>query len=141
MSTDNETGAEMITIVLQSGSYDRVTNALSLAIVALTMGMEAHIFLTYAGLRRFVNGHFEDVFDTDAELQEMFQKGIASGNIHSIEDKLAIARDLGLKLYACTTAMGTMGITRQDLVDDVDEIMGLPTFLLLAKKATVNWYI
>lgn len=141
MSIGNEAGTQQITIILHSGSYDRVTNALSLAIVGLTMGFEVHLFLTYEGLKRFVKGHFEDVEGTDGELQEMIQRGIASGNIHAIEDKLAVARDLGLKLYACTTAMGTMGIAREDLVDEVDEVMGLPTFIQIARTASINWYI
>ena len=141
MSSDNQAGAQRITIILHSGSYDRVTNALSLAIVGLTMGFEVHMLLTYEGLKRFVKGHFEDVAGTDNELQGMLQRGIASGNIHNIEDKLAVARDLGLRLYACTTAMGTMGITRENLVKDIDEVMGLPTFIQFARDASINWYI
>ena len=114
---------------------------MSLAIVCLSMGMEAHILLTYQGLKRFVKGHLEDPDGTDADLLAMMQRDIASGRFHSIEDKLDAARELGLKLYACTTAIATLGLNKEDLVDGVDQIMGLTTFMNLVREATVNWYI
>ena len=130
-----------MTIILHSGSYDKVTNALSLAIIGLTMDMEAYILLTYEALRRFAKGHFEDSNATDPELLTMMQQGIASGKFHTISEKLATARELGLKLYACNTAMATLGIAREDLVAEVDDIMGLTAFVQLAQNAVINWYI
>jgi peroxiredoxin family protein len=130
-----------MTIILHSGSYDRVTNALSLAIVCLSMGMEAHILLTYQGLKRFAKGHLEDPDGTDPDMLAMMKRDIASGRFHSIEDKLDAARELGLKVYACTTAMATLGLSKEDMVDEVDQIMGLTTFMNLVREATVNWYI
>jgi len=142
MTTDKpEEKKQRVTIILHSGSYDRVTNALSLAIVALSMEMEAHILLTYDGLRRFIKGHLEDLDGTDAGLFNMMQQGIDSGRFHTIEEKLETAHEMGLNLYACTTAMATLGIEKEDLVEEVDEIMGLTTFTILAKEAVINWYI
>jgi peroxiredoxin family protein len=142
MTTENvDPKKQCVTIILHSGSYDRVTNALSLAIVALSMEMEAHILLTYEGLRRFIKGHLEDAAGTDNELYGMMKKGIDSGRFHTIEEKLETAHEMGLKLYACTTALATLGEDKKDLVDEVDEVMGLTTFMNLAKEAIINWYI
>ena len=142
MTTDKpEEKKQRVTIILHSGSYDRVTNALSLAIVALSMEMEAHILLTYEGLRRFIKGHLEDPDGTDAGLFNMMQQGIDSGRFHTIEEKLETAHEMGLRLYACTTAMATLGIEKEDLVEEVDEIMGLTTFTILAKVAVINLFI
>ncbi len=99
------------------------------------------MLLTYGGLKRFVKGHLEDMEGTDSEFQVMFQRGIASGGIRSIEAMLADARKLGLRLYACANAMGNMGIARQELVEEVDEVMGLAAFVQLARSASINWYI
>ena len=140
MSTEYE-NAGRLTIILHSGSYDRVTNALSLAIVCLSMGMEAHILLTYEGLKRFRKGHLEDPDGTDPDLLAQMQRDIDSGRFHSVGDKLEAARELGLKVYACTTAMATCDLNKEDLVDGVDQIMGLTTFMNLVREATVNWYI
>ena len=116
-------------------------NALSLASVCLAMGMEATILLTYEGLKRFVKGHYEDVEETNSELQAMIQQGIGDGNIRGIEEKLVSAKGLGLKLYACTNAMAIKGLDLEDMVDEVDDIMGLATFIQTARSAVINWYI
>ncbi len=141
MSTSDQPSTQRLTIVLQSGSYDRATNALSMAIVAMTLGMEAHILLTYEGLGRFVKGHLEDAHGTDGDLMAMMQQGTESGRFHTIEEKLATAKELGLKLYACTTACATLGVNKEDLVTEVDEVMGLTAFIQIARGAAINWYI
>ena len=141
MSYYSESGAQQVAIILHSGSYDRVTNALSLASVCMAMGMEAYILLTYEGIRRFVKDGSEDPGGTDEELMAMIQKGIEGGNIRSIQDKLIGAKELGLKIFACTNAMSVMGITLEDMVEEVDDIMGLATFIQFARNAAINWYI
>jgi peroxiredoxin family protein len=132
---------QRLTILLHSGSYDKVTNAMSLAIVGLSMGMEVHVLVTYEALRRFKKGHLEEAMQTEPELLGMMKKGIDDGKFHTIEEKLEMAHEMGLKLYACTTAMETIGASREDLVPEVDDIMGLTAFVRLAAGAAVNWYI
>jgi peroxiredoxin family protein len=132
---------DLVCINLHSGSYDRVTNALSLSIICLAMGMDVMILLTYEALRRFVKGHLEDMEGTDDEFQNLFQDGIEQGSITSVAGKLAEAKDLGLKLYACPSAMRTMNIKREDLIEEVDDLMGLATMVGIARNAKINWYI
>jgi peroxiredoxin family protein len=141
MSRSKKPVSEKATIILHSNDYDRVTNALSLASICLSMGMETHILLTYCALKRFVKGHLEDDCDTAPDILGVIKKSIDSGINHSIEEKLATARNLGLKLYACTNAMVTLGLTPEDLVEEVDEVMGLTAFIQLSKGAAINWYI
>ncbi len=141
METESTKKYERMTIILHSGAYDRVSNALSLAAIGLSMGMEAYILLTYEAVDRFVKGHFEDIKGTEPGLYKKMHDGIETGKFHNIEEKLATARELGLKLYACNTAMATMGVEKKDMVEEVDDIMGLTAFIQLAKEATINWYI
>lgn len=141
MSYSSESGAQQVAIILHSGSYDRVTNALSLASVCLAMGMEVHMLLTYEGIKRFVKEGPEDAEGTDSELMAMIQKSIDEGNIRSIRDKLIGAKEMGLKIFACTNAMSIMGLTLEDMVEEVGDIMGLATFIQFARNATINWYI
>ncbi|MFQ5874306.1 MAG: DsrE/DsrF/DrsH-like family protein [Dehalococcoidia bacterium] len=141
MTPSAEPAKSRAIIILHSGSYDRVSYAMSLATICLAMGMEAHILLTYGGLRRFVKGHLEDLEGTDSQLTGVFQRGLASGGIQSIEALVADARKLGLKIYACANAMANMSIARHELVEEVDQVMGLAAFVQLAENASVNWYI
>jgi peroxiredoxin family protein len=139
--SDSYENTGRVTIILHSDSYDRVTNAISLAIVALSMGMEAHVLLTYEALGRFVKGQLDGPGGTNAVLMAKMQNGVDSGRFHTIEEKVEAARELGLRLYACTTAMATLGLNQEDLIEQVEGVMGLTTFMNLAKEASVNWYI
>ncbi|MBI2917874.1 MAG: DsrE family protein [Chloroflexi bacterium] len=133
---------ERATIVLHSGGYDRASYALSLATVALAMGMEVHVLLTYGGLKRFVKGHLEDLDEeTDGGLRPYIERGLASGGIRPVEDQLADARKLGLRVYACANAMANLNIARAELAEEVDEVMGLATFMKFARGASINWYV
>lgn len=133
---------ERIAIVLHSGSYDRVSYAMSLATVALAMGSEVHILLTYGGLKRFTRGHLEDLGDeTPGELRRRLGLALGSGGIVTLEQAVVDAKRLGLKLYACANAMATLDLTRDELVDAVDESIGLVRFVKIARTATINWYI
>lgn len=142
MSPETEPAKGHIAIILHSGSYDRVSYGLSLAIAGLAIGMQAHILLTYGALRRFVKGRLEDLDEeTESQVKGAISRGLATGGLVSLEAQLADARKLGLKIYACANAMANMNIARPELREEVDEVMGLVTFLKFARTATINWYI
>ncbi len=133
---------ERVTIILHSGAYDRASYALTLALVALASGMEVHLLLTFEGLRRFTRGHLGDIGEeTTPHVRTNIKRGLESGGIQSLETQLADARKLGLKLYACPNAMAALNIALSELLDEVDDVMGLAAFLEFARSAAINWYI
>ena len=100
------------------------------------------MLLTYDGLRRFTRGHLSDLGEeTSASLRTVIDHGLKSGGIPSLESQLADAKKLGLKIYACPNAMGTLNIIHSDLLDEMDGIVGLAAFLELARNAKIHWYI
>ena len=104
--------------------------------------MEAHLLLTYGGLRRFTSGHLEDMGEeTSPDVGASLKRGLNTGGVPTLEVQLADAKKLGLKIYACSNAMANLNITQADLMDEVDSIVGLASFLGLARSATINWYI
>jgi len=138
---ENEIKNERMTIILHSGSYDRVSNALSLATIGLSMDMDVYILLTYEAVGRFIKGHFEDKDGTEPGMYNKMHQGIEAGKFHNVEEKLTTAREMGLKLYVCNTALATMDVDIKDMVDEVDDVMGLTAFIQIAKDAAINWYI
>ncbi len=133
---------ERVAIILHSGSYDRASYALTLAHVALASDMEVHMLLTFEGLRRFTRDHIADIGDeTSPNLKPSIDLGLESGVIQPLARQLAEAKKLGLKMYACPNAIACLNIALSDLVDEVDDIMGLAAFLQLARAAAINWYI
>jgi len=142
LSTDVLPSKEHVTIILHSGSYDRASYALTIALVALSSGMEVHMLLSFEGLKRFTRGHLADIGEeTSKNLKTNIELGLQSGAIQPLETQLADVKKLGLKLYACPNAMAALNIRLSDLLDEVDNIMGLAAFLELARTASMNWYI
>lgn len=132
---------ELITIILHSGAYDRASYALSIALISLASGMEVHMMVTFDGLRRFTQGHLGDMTETSPEITASIERGLKTGGITSLAAQLADAKKLGLKIYACPNAMATLNITVNDLIAEVDGVLGLAAFLALAKTAVINYYI
>ncbi len=142
MTGNDSPDKERVTIILHSGAYDRASYALTLILVALASGMEVHMLLTFEGLRRFTKGHLADIGEgTSSSVRVNIERGLESGGIQPLETQLADARKLGLKLYACPNAMAALNIALSDLMDEIDNIMGLAAFLQLARTASINWYI
>lgn len=142
MGPPGDKAPDRVAIILDSGSYERVNYAFSLATVSLAMGCEVHILLTHGALPRFTHGRLHTLGEeTPAQIRPRLERGLASGGIQSLEQSLAGAKKLGLKLYACANAMANMNISRDELIQEVDEVMGLATFIDLALGAAINWYI
>lgn len=136
-----EGSAEKVAIILHSGAYDRASYALTLALGALACGMEAYIHLTHEGLRRFTRGHLMDLGEeTPPVVRAAFKSGLEAGKIQTLQNRLTEAKELGLKIYACPAAMAILGIKEDELLDEIDGIMGAVSFLKIA-RAAVNWYI
>lgn len=142
MNTDISKDKERVTIILHSGAYDRASYALTLALITLASEMEVHMLLTFEGLRRFTKGHLGDIGEeTSADMQASINLGLETGAVQPLETQLAQARKLGLKIYACPNAMAALNIGLRDLVDEIDDVLGLATFLEFVRSAKINWYI
>ncbi len=133
---------ERAAIIVHSGSYDRVYYALSISLVSLAMGMDVNVLFTYSALKRLVKERTDIVGDeTDRELRIVFEKGLTKGSIQSITTQLRDAKRMGLKIYACVAAMATLNITREELIEEVDEVVGLAAFLDLARNSALTLYV
>ncbi|MBI2938195.1 MAG: hypothetical protein A3K61_02960 [Thaumarchaeota archaeon RBG_16_49_8] len=132
---------EKIAMVVNSGEYDRVNYALSIAKIALALGMEVHAIFTYGGLARLIKGRTDDLGDIpDALVRQQVELNLAKGRMGKISDDLKEAKKLGLNVYACVHAMGVLNVSRAELVDEVDQVMGLASFLDIARGAQ-TYYI
>ena len=133
---------DRVAIILHSGEYDRASYALSLALGALACGMEVDMQLTYEGLLRFTSRRLTALGEeTSPIVREAFSSGLEAGQIQTLENRLIEAKELGLRLYACPASMAILNIDESELLDEVDGIMGVVSFLAIARKANIHWYI
>lgn len=70
----------------------------------------------------------------------MMKGWMDEANMAPILEMLDIAGELGVRLFACNTTMGVMGVEQEDLMDGV-EFAGAPTFLDFAAEADIQLFI
>ncbi|MBM4125279.1 MAG: hypothetical protein FJ246_10070 [Nitrospira sp.] len=160
-----ETKPDKVTIVMLSGDMDRVMAAFIIATGAAAMGMQVTMFFTFWGLnairRKGSSSKAKDWLlrmfgvlnkggaDT-LPLSRFHFGGLGTGmmkkvmkqhRMPGIPELLQMAQDLGVKFIACTTTMGLMGITKDTLIDGVDQLAGVTTYLAEARQGSVNLFI
>ena len=152
-------------IIVFSGDLDRLLASLVLATGAAAAGLETTMFFTFWGLSALkkkgagsLSGKSlkEKMFAmmTPSSTESMgvsklnfFGMGAAmlrtmmkEKNVSSVEEMMALARELGVKMIACTMSMDVMGIERPQLADDI-ELGGVAAFMAEASRARVSLFL
>jgi peroxiredoxin family protein len=151
---------DRLVIFAWSGELDRMWPTLILATTSAAMGQDTTVFFTFWGLFPLVKN---DVRITGENwMQKMMSVVNRGGTEHlklskmnfagagprmmkklardhkvaSPTELLEMAREMGVRLIPCQMTMDLLGLTRDDLVEGLDEPAGATTALLEAKGAT-----
>ena len=130
--------------VVHSGSLDKLYPVFMLASTGGAMDAEVHLFFTFWGLDAIKKRGLEK-----AKLPGIMSVGtgmmknkIKSVGVPSLPELLKMCRDTeNVKIYACSTTMEMMGVKKEELIQEVDEIVGAATFLDIAMDADVQMFI
>ena len=156
---------EKLTIVVFSGNLDRALAAFMLATTGASMGMEVSMFFTFWGLniikkneggiggkglmrkmlnfinrggsRRLKLSKF-NMLGLGTWMMKRLMKDI---NYPSIDEFITMAKDMGIKLIACTTTCGVMGLSEDAFRSEVDSMAGAAYFLGEARESKVALFI
>lgn len=160
-----ESKTDSVTIVVLSGDLDRVMASFIIATGAAAMGMRVTMFFTFWGLNAIRRtGTVSSARDWLRRAFGLLNKGGAArlplsrfhfgglgtgvmkyvmkqNRMPDVPELLETAKDLGVQFIACTTTMGLMGITKDTLIDGVDQLAGVSTYLAEAQRGRVNLFI
>jgi peroxiredoxin family protein len=70
----------------------------------------------------------------------MMKSWMDRAHLAPLDEMLAIAKELGVKMYACNTTLKVMSIAKEDIMDGVI-FAGSPAFLDFAAEADVQLFI
>ena len=135
---------KMLALVIESGTLDRLYCAFILSSTAVAMDMEVHLYFTFFGLNMLRKGALEKAGlpATYKHMEEDLKKKLAAMKYPTLLEMLKRLKDSGLmKLYACSPTMEMFGIKKEDLIPEVDKIIGAATFLEIASQADVTLFI
>lgn len=60
--------------------------------------------------------------------------------VKTLPELIELARELGVRMVACTMSMDVMGITEEEVIDGI-ELDGVASYLSEADEANVNLFI
>jgi peroxiredoxin family protein len=127
-------------MVVSEGSFDKAMMAMMMANTAASMGIETHIFYTFFGLNLIKKGAKPKMPGMMRLFTGMMIKKMKGIGIDGYQEQLDMAKELGVKIYACNTSMEMMGIKKEDLIDGIT-VLGAAAFLDIGTDSDMQLFI
>ncbi len=122
-----------LAIIVSGGSTNNLIQVLTLLMAAVHSDMKARVFFRDESVFRLKPGRINaielsDAYATDAAGVERRLKQ------HELTDLHKLCRDIkasgDVRYYVCSSSLAICGLKREDLIPEIDEVRGLPAFLL-----------
>jgi peroxiredoxin family protein len=152
------------TIIVFSGDMDKVFAAFIIATGCAAAGMDTTLFFTFWGLnaiktgepikakgflgkmmgimnRGGINRLNPSRFSFGGIGRMLFSKMMRDKNVASVEELRQTCIDLDVRLLACKMSMDVLEIGRDDLIPEVEDIVGVATFVKHAADSRIQLFI
>jgi peroxiredoxin family protein len=154
--------ANKATILVLNDQLDKACAALRISIGAAASGMDVVLFFTCFGVNILKKPHVgykgDDFrnkmlnFMTRGGVDRlnpskmsmmgvgrlMMKKLMKKKDMPSISELLAEAKELGVKIWVCDYPLDFMGLEKEDLIDEVDEIVGVFSYIKEASESEIT---
>ncbi len=134
-----------MSMVVFSGTVDKLYPAAIMASGAVAMGMDVELFLTFYGLDAFRMGQPQKNQKMDvnySDLAPMLTKMMQEKNVPSWYNMLKQAKEMGnVKVHACAMTLDLMGMKKEHLDPIVDDVVGVGEFVSNAKEGEITLFL
>jgi peroxiredoxin family protein len=149
-----------LVIICSKGSLDMAYPPLMLATTGAAMGMEVHLYFTFWGINMITKKTIDSLKISPvgnpalpmpnilgmlpgmtSMLTSMMQGKMEKIKMPSIKEMIKTAKESGVKFHACSPTLDMMGLKRDDLIPEVDDIIGAATYLELASENAITLFI
>jgi len=133
-----------LALIIHSGTIDKLLAAFTLGSTAAAMDMETHLYFTFWGLNMLKKGAMEQAGlpATYKQYEKMLKTKMTEMNYPTPYEMLKRMKATGnVKIYACSPTMEMFGITKDDLIPEVDKIAGAAAFLDVAADADITLFV
>jgi peroxiredoxin family protein len=136
---------ERMSLIVFSGTVDKLMAASILATGAAAMGLEVEVFLTTWGLEAFRKDNYKTNTKVSKDFEEyapvMMEQMIAK-RVPSWMENFKSAMEVGdVKISACSMTMELFGMKLEDLEPIVTDVTGVATFVERAKEGRITLFI
>ena len=122
-----------LAVIVSGGSTNQLIQVLTLLMAAVHSDIKARVLfrdesifrLTPARINRL---ELSDAFAHDAAGVEQRLKTLDLVDLHKLCRDIKASGDV--KYYVCSSSMAICGLKKEELIPEIDEVRGLPSFLL-----------
>lgn len=121
-------------MVASKGTADTLYPALILATTAVAQSMPVDIYFTFGGMKLVTKGQADNI-KPSADLgisPEHLKDLLSKGGMPSLTDMLKMAKEAGVHIHACSPTMSLYGMTKEQISEVCDDVIGAATFLQMA---------
>lgn len=154
------------TIVVFSGDLDKALATSVIASGAAASGWDVTLFFTFWGInilrdpnkkplkkKDFMSKMFAMMMPKGTEklhLSKMHMRGVGTSmmkkrmkvkKVQSLHEMIKDAKELGVKFLVCDMSMDIMGLQKEEFIDEVDDIVGVGTYLKESKDASMTLFV
>ena len=149
-----------LVIICSKGSLDMAYPPLMLATTGAAMGMDVHLYFTFWGVNMITKKSYESlkispvgnsalpmpnilgmIPGMTSMLTSMMKKKMGKIKMPSIPEMVKTAKQSGVRFHDCSPTLDMMGLKREDLIPEVDDIIGAATYLDLASEDAITLFI
>jgi peroxiredoxin family protein len=133
-----------LALIVEGGTLDKLYCAFILGSTATTMGWEAHLYFTFWGLQALVKGAMDKAGlpNEYKQMEKTMSENLKRMKYPTPCELLKRMKSSGLlTIYACTPSMEMFNIKKEQLIPEVDQMVGATTFLNIAADADVTLFI
>ncbi len=123
--------------IIKDGHFESLLYALNFASIAAVSNRKVRILFVGWAANKLIRGNLEKI-DIPSSLRDQKSEFIEQLKKHKVQDLrelLQLVRSAGdVKIYVCSLAASIWGVTRENMIPEVDDILGSPNFLLQEAK-------
>lgn len=122
-----------LAIIVSRGSTNNLIQVLTLLMAAVHANIKARVFFRDESLFRLTpsamnQASFSEAYAADPGGLSQRLKKLDLQDLHKLARDIKASGDV--KYYACSSSLAICGLTREQLIPEIDEVRGLPAFLL-----------
>ncbi len=145
-----------VSIILSKGTLDWATAAMVIGNAAVSEGIELHVFFTFYGMDAVLKKKMDHLKVTalanpsmgmanavaglpgmTAMATTMMKRMMKKENVPEHRDFIQMVADAGGHLHVCRMTFDMFGYTKDDLYDEVEDVLSASDFLELAEGGQI----
>ena len=136
---------ERMSLIVFSGTVDKLLAASILATGGAAMGLEVEVFLTTWGLEAFRKDGYKTNTKVSKDFEEygpVMMEQMVAKKVPSWMENFKNAMEVGeVKIYACSMTMELFDMKLADLEPIVTDVTGVATFVERAREGRITLFI